>query len=151
MKKWKTMLLVCTVGLSLIGCGKDTTQTFTSDGSPEGDIEAVIRNRVSSEYRKTDIESITINADLGTEEPDDHVALVYLTWNVMNTGSMSKEMLSMYSEDLAATLGNECPSVQEVAIFWTVPYLNDATAKCSYERSSSGMVEMDMSWTPAFQ
>ena len=151
MKKWKTMLLVCTVGLSLIGCGKDTTQTFTSDRSPEGDIEAVIRNHVSSEYQKTDIESITINADLGTEEPDDYIALVNLTWNVKNSGSTAKEVLTVYSEDLAATLGNECPSVQEVAIFWTVPYLNDATAKCSYERSDSGMVEMDMSWTPVFQ
>lgn len=55
----------------------------------------------------------------------------------------------MYSDDLAATLANENDTVQEIAIFWTVPYLND-TAKCSYERVPDGFVVMDEMWGKAF-
>ena len=58
-------------------------------------------------------------------------------------------MLKMYSDDLAATLANENDTVQEIAIFWTVPYLND-TAKCSYERVPDGFVVMDEMWGKAF-
>ena len=61
----------------------------------------------------------------------------------------AKEMLKMYSDDLAATLANENDTVQEIAIFWTVPYLND-TAKCSYERVPDGFVVMDEMWGNAF-
>lgn len=59
-------------------------------------------------------------------------------------------MLEMYSSDLIATLGKQNSSVNEIAIFWAVPYLND-TAKCSYQRNGDGFVEMDMAWGKAFQ
>ena len=117
-------------------------------------IELCIRNRITKEYSKTSIDRITINVDLGTEKPDDYIALVYLTWNVQNSGSMSKKMIKMYSDDLAATIAKERLDVQEIAIFWTVPYLNNASAKCSYERKKKGekegMYEMDMMWDNEF-
>lgn len=86
----------------------------------------------------TQIDRITINDDLGTEADGDYIALVYLTWNQKNTGKTSKKMLEMYSSDLAATLGEQNSSVNEIAIFWTVPYLND-TAKCSYKRNGGSL------------
>ena len=55
----------------------------------------------------------------------------------------------MYSDDLAATVAKDAPDIQEIAIFWTVPYLN-ASAKCAYERRGEGMYEMDMMWDSAF-
>lgn len=112
--------------------------------------ERVIRTRIAEKYADTDIDSITLNDDLGTEAEGDYIALVRLTWNVKNSGKTSKEMLSMYSSDLAATVAQECPTIQEIAIFWTVPHLND-TAKCSYERKDDGMYEMDMVWGKAFE
>lgn len=95
------------------------------------------------------MDSITINDDYGTDAEDDYIALVNLKWTVKNNGQMSKKVLKMYSEDLAATVAIECPNIQEIAIFWTVPYLN-ANAKCSYERKGNGMYEMDMYWDTAF-
>lgn len=118
--------------------------------SEKEQIEKTIRDRIISEYTMTDIDSITINDDAGTETDGDYIALVNLTWNQKNDGKKSKEVLSLYSSDLAATLGAEVPSVNEVAIFWTVPYLN-ANAKCSYQRSGEGFAEMDMVWGKEFE
>ena len=61
-------------------------------------------------------------------------------------------MLNMFSQDLAAKLGKNYPNVQEVAIFWTVPYLSNSSniAKCSYERKGEGMYEMDIIWGSEF-
>lgn len=118
--------------------------------SPETIIEQVIRDRISAEYTHTDIDRITINEDLGTDVEGDYVVLVYLTWTQKNNGKLSKEVLKLYSDDLAAATAKECASVQELAIFWTVPYLNNANAKCSYERKNGGMYEMDMMWDNVF-
>lgn len=113
-------------------------------------IEKILTDRITEQYTMTQIDRITINDDLGTEADGDYIALVYLTWDQKNTGKTSKKMLEMYSSDLAATLGEQNSSVNEIAIFWAVPYLND-TAKCSYQRNGDGFVEMDMAWGKAFQ
>lgn len=127
------------------------SETETMDDTPKSIVENIIRDRITSEYLSTDIDSITINENLGTEEAGDYIALVYLTWNVSNSPKLSKDMLNMYSSDLAATVANECENVAEIAVFWTVPYLNDANAKCSYERINGGMYEMDMVWGAEFE
>lgn len=114
--------------------------------SAESIIENAIRYRVIEQYYDTDIDSITINENLGTDIEGDYIVLVNLTWNVKNSATTSKEMIKLYSDDLAATMAESCPDVQELAIFWTVPYLNDASAKCSYERKDGGMYTMDDSW-----
>lgn len=106
-------------------------------------IKEVIEDRILEEYAQTDIDHITINDNLGTKKKNDYIALVYLDWNVKNSPSLSREVISMYSEDLAATVGKKCSNVQEIAIFWTVPYLNDASAKCSYERKNGAMYSTD--------
>ena len=106
-------------------------------------IKKVIENRIENEYNDTYIEGITINENLATKKKNDYIALVYLTWNVRNSGTMSKEMLSMYSEDLAVIVGEKCPKVKEICVFWTVPYLNDASAKCAYERRKGKMYLSD--------
>lgn len=123
----------------------------TAGASTTNSIERVIRSRISSQYSSTQIDRITINEDAGTSASGDYIALVYLTWNVKNSGKTSKDMLQTYSSDLAATVGNECPSVNEIAIFWTVPYLNNASAKCAYERRSGGMYASDTMWDSAFE
>ena len=132
---------------------ENTNEVTTEEESstPQAQIEKTIRQRIGDEYTYTDIDSITINENLGTEDVEgDYIALVNVTWTQMNKGPTSKKMLSMYSEDLAAYIGEECPNVQEIAIFWTVPYLDNANAKCAYERKGEGMYEMDIMWGNAF-
>lgn len=105
-------------------------------------IKDIIEDRIW-EYDYTDVDSISINKDYGTKTKNDYIALVNLTWEQKNSASLSKEMISMYSEDLAAFVGKKCKNVHEICIFWTVPYLNDASAKCSYERKHGGMYSTD--------
>ncbi len=100
---------------------------------------------MASRYDSTDTESISVNANLGTENPDDYVALVYLTWNVKNTPDTTKDMFAMYSEDFAARIVQELPNVSEFCVFWTVPYYSesDVIAKYAYQRENGGMYETD--------
>ena len=128
--------------------GSSVTSKESSD-SEKNTYKDNIRGHIIVNYSGTSVDSITINDDYGTDAEDDYIALVNLTWTVKNNGQMSKKVLKMYSEDLAATVAIECPNIQEIAIFWTVPYLN-ANAKCSYERKGNGMYEMDMYWDTAF-
>ena len=51
-------------------------------------------------------------------------------------------MLDMYSQDMAARIYKDSSNVQEICIFWNVPYLN-ASAKWSFERGSNGMYKTD--------
>ena len=121
------------------------TEAPTQAPTRKESIEQTIAQHVEAEYHRTDIERITINDDLGTEAPDDYIALVYLVWNVKNKPDMTRQMLTLYSDDLAATLGKTCADVQEVAVFWTVPYLS-SEAKRAYERRGEGMYSTDTFW-----
>ena len=172
----KKLVLILMIAVLLTACGTDTadenktakknessTET-TPESTPEPTIddtkdkyegmqaeEVVIRKRVEEQYTFTDVSDIKLNANLGTEDvEDDLIALVYLTWNQKNSGKTSKEVLAMYSSDLAATVASECPKIQEIAIFWEVPYLND-NAKCSFERKNGNMYVSDQVWGKAFE
>lgn len=160
----KRFLLLSALVLCLLLCACGTKQDGTNASSEielsttaeetvalteKEQIEKSLSERIEEEYYNTVIDGITINDDLGTEKEDDYIALVHLTWNTRNSGKLSKTVLKMYSDDLAATLAEENDSVQEIAIFWTVPYLND-TAKCSYERVPNGFRVMDEMWGGAF-
>ena len=120
------------------------------DGSPEKDIQDYAVNTVMENYIDTDIESISVNENLGTDEPGDYVLLVRLIWNQKNSGSTSKDILSLYSEDFAARIGMDQSVVNEIAIFWTVPYLDNANAKWAYERNGEGMYQTDTMMSAVF-
>lgn len=110
------------------------------------DEDTKVANKVREyvkKYLDTKIDNITVNPDMGTEKNDDYVVLVRLTWNVKNSSEQSKKMLDMYSSDMAARIYQDLPEVQELAIFWTVPYLNNGNAKISFERVSGGMKYSD--------
>ena len=104
-------------------------------------IQANLRSYVS-DYDYTTIDSITINDDAGTTAPDDYIALVNLTWSQKNSQETTEKMLDMYSQDMAARIYKDSPKIQEICIFWSIPYLN-ASAKWSFERGSDGMYKTD--------
>lgn len=104
-------------------------------------IQALLRTYVS-DYDYTTIDSITINDDAGTTAPDNYIALVNLTWSQKNSQETTEKMLDMYSQDMAARIYKDSSNVQEICIFWSIPYLN-ASAKWSFERGSNGMYKTD--------
>lgn len=97
--------------------------------SKAGLIEYDIRSHVRSEYADTNIDHITVN--------NDNIVLAYLVWNVKNSEKTTKEMLRMYSDDLAATLVDDYDDLKEIAVFWNVPYLSK-DYKWHYTCTSSG-------------
>ena len=117
-------------------------QEAQKPSTPEEKIKDKVKEYVK-QYNGTDINNITVNPHLGTEKDGDYVVLVRLTWNVMNKGERSMKMLEMYSSDMAANMYKDLPEVQELAVFWTVPYLNNGNAKVSFERANGGMAFTD--------
>ncbi|MBE7009108.1 MAG: hypothetical protein E7422_08245 [Ruminococcaceae bacterium] len=113
------------------------------DESVEAKFERKVKEYISNNYSQTVLDRVTINPDLGTDADGDYIALVYLTWNVKNKGQTSKDMLTMYSEDMAVRVYDDMPEIQELAVFWTVPYLNNGSAKLSFERNDKGMAYTD--------
>ena len=96
-------------------------------------ITSLINNKLPS-YTGVELQKIRYNPNASTDDPDDIIVLVDFTWNVPNSKSTTKSMLTMYADDLAATIAEDFSHVSEIAIFWDVPYLN-LNAKNSYECS----------------
>lgn len=144
-------MLLC----SLISCGEKPEQANQSrntgeeinveDLSGADKIDYVIRNIVSEKYKDTILDTLTINENAGTDNEEDFIALAYLTWNVKNKADTTKQMLAMYSEDLAARVGENLPEVSEISVFWTVPYHDESNTsiKYTYERKEGEMYETD--------
>ena len=107
------------------------------------DIEEATRALFAEWYKNTTVDSVTVNEHLGTEKEGDFVLLVYATWDVKNSVKMTNKMLATYSEDFAARVGQELENVQDLSVFWTVPYYSetDISVKYSYERAGAGMYE----------
>ncbi|WP_302618888.1 hypothetical protein [uncultured Oscillibacter sp.] len=134
------------------------TEPPAETGTPEGteppeevdpieqaqqDIEEATRALFAEWYKNTTVDSVTVNEHLGTEKEGDFVLLVYATWDVKNSVKMTNKMLATYSEDFAARVGQELENVQDLSVFWTVPYYSetDISVKYSYERAGAGMYE----------
>lgn len=107
------------------------------------DIEEATRALFAEWYKNTTVDSVTVNEHLGTEKEGDFVLLVYATWDVKNSVKMTNKVLAMYSEDFAARVSQDLENVQELSVFWTVPYYSedDTSVKYSYERAGAGMYE----------
>lgn len=112
------------------------------EGSESDSISSAIKSHVSSNFDKTSVDSVTVNDDLG--KGSGYIALVNLTWNVKNSAETSKKVLEMYSDDLAATIAAKYSSVNEIAVFWKVPYLTNNTSKWSYSCTEGKAYSMDI-------
>ena len=112
------------------------------EGSESDSISNAIKSHASSEFGQTSVDSVTVNDDLG--KGSGYIALVNLTWNVKNSAETSKKVLKMYSDDLAATIAAKYSSVNEIAVFWKVPYLTNNTSKWSYSCTEGKAYPMDI-------
>lgn len=146
----KTLARITLVGmLALTACSSksETKPAATAPEILETDTEETkaqkyIQSYIDQHYKKTTLNRIALNQDLGTDTPDDYIAMVYLTWDVKNNGKNSHDMLKMHSTDMSVRVQVDLPEIQELVIFWTVPYLN-SDAKISYIRTDKGMTLSD--------
>lgn len=144
MKKSLVVLFVL-AAIVLTGCGGsgEVTEQQKDAAAPETreeEIKLVIEQIAEEHYDSTSIKKVTVNENLGTEEEDDYLVLVYLSFDAKNTKKTSKRMIEMYGSDLAARLAGEV-DISEITIFWEVPYLKegDNVAKFNLQRSGDKM------------
>lgn len=129
---------------------EETVENDLDDADDEtSKVRKQVQKYIDEGYTFTTIDKITLNEDLGTDEEGDYVALVYLTWSQKNGGKLSQKVLDMYSSDMAAKMYDDLPEIQELAVFWTVPYL-DGNAKISFERKDNGMAYTDKVFDKSF-
>lgn len=109
------------------------------------DAEIEIKTIIKEKYKTTSIEKIEINEDMGSSEKNKLIALVYLSFDALNTSKTAYNMVEMYSDDLAANIGKDNDTVNQIAVFWKVPYIDEdeTLAKFSYERSGEHMIITD--------
>ncbi|MGY8620291.1 hypothetical protein ACN6A9_01760 [Bacillus safensis] len=131
---------------------EDKNEAYTSEevednseedelGMVKDDAEIEIKKIIEKNYKTTSIEKIEINEDMGSSEKNKLIALVYLSFDALNTSKTAYNMVEMYSDDLAANIGKENDTVNQIAVFWKVPYIDEeeTVAKFSYERSGKQM------------
>lgn len=111
----------------------------------KSDAEYEIESIVEDNYTTASIEKIEINDDMGSDKPNKLIALVHLSFDAKNSSQTSYNMVEMYSDDLAAKIGSENDTINQIAVFWKVPYIDEdeTLAKFSYERSGEHMIITD--------
>jgi len=162
-KKYIALIMSVLMIFCMTACGKaDTTETDVdipieaTDNDTTGEnqdpksirkseIEKEIRNRINEgDYSGAKLDRITINENLGTEEPDDYIALVYFTFERPNTRITASKMTKLYSDDIVATLANKgIRDISEAIIFWEDNY-NNRNLKYAYEDKNGGFYVTDV-------
>lgn len=80
--------------------------------------------------------TLTLNAETGHAQ----AVNVRFTWKAKNDRDMTKKMLELFSDDLAAYLHEQYPElvIDQLTIFWTVPYHSKTGYAAKYQYASQG-------------
>lgn len=128
------------------------------DTEIESDIYKDTINEIiaSNDYSSVSIKKVVLNENMGTDDEDDLIALIYLEQTGKPRVKTLKNLIDLYSEDLAANLAKEDDRVVELNIFWNNSYAAsnsnlaaDATiAKKQFERVPKGFAFRDSVFNP---
>lgn len=146
--RWaKTTALIILIALAIYGCssgsGELTEPDPTIELTPQEAIERAVSDIVA-DLQATTLQDVKINKHVGTDDPDDFIVLVYLSFDAKNRANTAKRMIDMYNNEIGARLA-DIAEITEVTTFWEVPYLLEGqnVVKANMERQSSGMVYTD--------
>lgn len=135
----KKFLFLVTL-LFLAACSSDPAEEVNLDELSQPElIEHKVKEAVE-EFNSTSILNITVNENSGTDEADDYIVLVDLSFDAKNKAGTAKDMIEMYNNDLGAKLA-EVEGANELTIFWQVPYLkeNENIAKANLLKEDGNM------------
>lgn len=80
-------------------------------------------------YKSCLLDDVTINENMGTYEPGDFVALIYMTYSIKTNND--RNMIMDFSETMANGIYKACPDINDICFFWTFPEYN-ANGKVAY-------------------
>lgn len=123
---------------------EEGTNLIVQKPNRKEEIEKIIKKRFDDgDYKNVKLDRITINENLGTDNPDDYVALVYFKFDIRNKKETGNNLMGMYSDDLVATLAKQgITDISEAAIFWEDDY-NNRKLKYAYEYRNEGFYITD--------
>lgn len=106
-------------------------------------VESSIQEIIDQDFSfDTSIINFELNENLGTDEPDDYIALVYLSYDQLHTAKTTKKWIDTYTSHLAATLAEEDNGISSLNIFWETPEFKDNwnTAKFTLKKQGKKFV-----------
>lgn len=129
---------------------KPVTTEVVIETDKKEDIKKTVEKIVSTDLKKTKINELSVNNYQANE--NQYIVLPHLKWEVKNGKKMTVEMLEMYSDHVAAKLAEE-KGIQEITVFWEVPYHSEGQniAKFNYLRKGDGMAKSDKWLAPLLQ
>ncbi|MDA1690224.1 MULTISPECIES: hypothetical protein [Bacillus] len=152
-KKWWVWLIAIFVLFIMIGAcsNKDKdkktseptkTETKKSDSSNPKDKITNEAESIAKGLMGTSIKKIEVNEHAGTDNPDDYILLLHLSFDTKNTKQTTKEMIEDHNNEIGVKVAKELKNVQEVAVFWEAPYIKkgDNIVKANLERSGDKMM-----------
>ncbi|AMW98477.1 hypothetical protein [Rummeliibacillus stabekisii] len=128
------------------------------DEEIESDIYKDTINEIikSNDYSSVSIKKVVLNENMGADEEEDLIALIYLIQTGKPRVKTLQNLIDLYSEDLAAHLAKEDERVVELNIFWYNSYAASNSnlaadaiiAKKQFERVPKGFAFRDSVFNP---
>lgn len=117
----------------------------------EEEIQALVADITDDDFMATEIKEVAVNPDLGNDDGN-FIVLPKLKWEMSNKAKRTKVMLEEYSDHLAAKLAAES-DINEITVFWEVPYHleGDNVAKFNYSRSGDDMAIGEVWYAPKLE
>ncbi|PJN91310.1 hypothetical protein [Bacillus sp. mrc49] len=117
-----------------------TAEKTQAGESREDEIEETINSIIDENYSHTTVSDMEVDENLGLNDGS-YIVLPYLKFDAMNNEKRTKNLIEMYSEDLAANLAKE-EDISELTVFWEAPYLLEGQniAKFTFTRKGENMI-----------
>lgn len=100
---------------------------------------------IAKELMSTSINKIEVNKNVSSNNPNDYDLVLHLSFDAKNTKKTTKKMLETYNNEIGARVGKVLNKVQELTIFWEVPFIQKGTniVKANLKRSEDNMLFKD--------
>ncbi|HDR5267527.1 hypothetical protein E8M24_07380 [Bacillus thuringiensis] len=107
----------------------------------ESKVESTLTD-VLTDMKYVTVKESKINEHLGTDNPDDYILLLYLSFDGKNSGQQTKSLIDMYNNEIGARIGGGIDKIQELVIFWEVPHIKKGPnlVKVNLQRLDDKMV-----------
>lgn len=88
---------------------------------PKSALKLKIQKIIDSDFTfNTSLKELELNNNLGTDNADDYIALIYLSYDQPHSEETTKKWIDEYTSHLAASLAEET-DITSLTIFWETP------------------------------
>ncbi|CAM4269020.1 hypothetical protein [Bacillus paranthracis] len=128
---------------------KEVTTTAPPVEKKEESLEEKVKKVVSKKFGEKKVESVQINDNLGTEDPDDKIVLITAEGKENLTNNMTKKGMWMDTKDMLKDFTKE-KEISEIAFFYKYPMVdvygnkkNDTIMKLTFDRATLDKINFD--------